>query len=206
MTAPTANRLKHRNQAARREESDRRMLRAAAHLVSQQGLRATTLAEIGLAAGYSSGLPVVRYGSKLGLIDALLEAMDQWCQTAYAAATAGRRGLESLKARIGAHIGSVRSIPEGAGALQTILLEARYSFPSLQPRLTTLLQHWREGIRDDLIDAQRLGEVRADLDCDAYADLILGATRGMTIDRVGPQLDELQRTLPSLLCEMVRLR
>jgi AcrR family transcriptional regulator len=204
MTSTTASPIKRRTQAARREESDQRMLRAATHLISRQGLRATTLAEIGLAAGYSSGLPIVRYGSKLGLIDALLEAMDQWCQATFAAATAGRHGLDSLRARVEAHIGGARTIPDGAAALQTILVEARHTFPGLQPRLAALMQHWREGIRGDLLDAQRLGEVRSDMDCDAYADVILGTIRGMMIDRLGHGLDELQRVLPPLLCEMVR--
>jgi AcrR family transcriptional regulator len=204
MTGTTAKRFKRRTQAARREESDRRMLRAATHLISRQGLGATTLAEIGLAAGYSSGLPVVRYGSKLGLIEALLDSMDRWCRVTFAAATAGRRGLDSLKARVEAHIVGARTIPDGATALQTILVEARFAFPDLQPRLAALTEYMRQGIRDDLLDAQRLGEVRNDMDCDVYAGLILGTIRGMMIDKIGHGLDELQRALPPLLCEIVQ--
>jgi hypothetical protein len=37
-------------------------------------------AEIGLLAGYSSGLPISRDGGKAGLLEASLEAMDHWCQ------------------------------------------------------------------------------------------------------------------------------
>jgi AcrR family transcriptional regulator len=197
MTTAILNPARRRSQAARREESDRRMLRAASHLISRQGLRATTLAEIGLMAGYSSGLPVSRYGSKAGLVEALLEAMDQWCQATFAAATAGRRGLDSLKAR---------AIPDGAQALQMILVETPHTFPALQPRLDALTRHWRDGVRDDLSEAQRLGEVDADLDCDAYAELVVGAMQGMMIGRVGRALDELQQGLPLLLCHMLRKR
>ena len=193
-----------RTQASRRAESDRRMLRAASHLISRQGLRATTMAEIGLLAGYSSGLPISRYGSKAGLVEALLEAMDQWCQTTFAAATAGRRGLDALEARVEVYVGGARSIPDGALALQMIRVEAPHGFPSLLPRLEILTRHWLDGIRDDLSDARSLGEVRADLDCEAYAEVILGAMQGLMTGRVGPALAELQRTLPNLLCEMVR--
>lgn len=180
------------------------MLRAASQLIGRQGLGATSLAEIGLAAGYSSGLPVVRYGSKLGLLEALLDDMDRWCEATYTAATKGRRGLDSLRARIAAHVGSTRTLPEGTAAFQAMVIEARYSFPSLEKRLTALIQRWRQGFRDDLLDAQRLGEVPADMDCDAYADLIHGAMRGMLIDRRGHGLQELQRTLPALVCDMLR--
>jgi len=200
-TAPSPER---RTQAARRVESDRKMLRAATRLISRQGVRSTTLAEIGLEAGYSSGLPVVRYRTKLGLIEALLVSMDQWWQATFKAATTGRSGLASLRARVEAYIVGARTIPEGAAALQAILVEAHYSFPELQPRLAALTEHWRQGFRDDLRDAQRLGEVRSDVDCELYAELIFGAVRGMIIDRLGQDLADLQQTLPPLLCEMMR--
>jgi len=204
MPQTISNPTPRRTQAARRAESDRRMLRAASHLISRQGLRATTLAEIGLLAGYSSGLPVSRYGGKAGLVEALLEAMDHWCQTTFAAATAGRRGLDALKARVEVYVSGARAIPDGAQALQMIRVEAPHAFPSLLPRLDALTRHWREGIRDDLADARSLGEVRPDLDCEAYAEVILGAMQGLMTGRVGSALAELQQTLPDLLCEMVR--
>jgi AcrR family transcriptional regulator len=204
MTRTTDDQPTRRTQASRRDESDNKMLRAASHLISRQGVRATTLAEIGLAAGYSSGLPAVRYGSKLGLIHALLESMDRWWQATFTAATAGRSGLAALTARIDAYIGGAKSIPEGAAALQAILVEARYSMPELQPRIADLTEHWRQGFRDDLREAQRLGEVNTDIDCELYAELILGAARGMMIDRLGQDLADLQQTLPPLLSGLMR--
>jgi AcrR family transcriptional regulator len=193
-----------RTQASRRAESETRMLRAASQLIGRKGLQATTLAEIGLLAGYSSGLPVSRYGSKLGLAEALLEDMDRWCQTTFKAATAGRRGLNSLKARVKAYLGGALSIPDGALALQMMRVEIPRTFPSLQSRLDALSQHWRQGIRDDLIDAQNLGEVRSNLDCGVYAELILAAMQGMMTGLVDSDLAGLQKRLPDLLCEMVR--
>ena len=63
-------------QAERRGESDRRMMRAAARLIACKGVAGTSLAEVGVAAGYSRGLPVERYGTKLGLVRALLAATE----------------------------------------------------------------------------------------------------------------------------------
>ena len=203
MSTTSIRNTKRRTQTARREESDRRMLRAAASLFSRQGIRATTLAEIGVEAGYSSGLPVVRFGSKLGLINALIDSMEEWCRTHYAAATAGRRGLDAVKARIEAMIASTRTLPEGSGAFQTFFVEARYGFPELQQRLSTFGRDWRNSFRDDLLQAQRLGEISEDIDCDAYAELIIFAIRGAYIDKFGRNLEELQRRLPRLICDMI---
>ena len=47
-------------QSERRLESDTRMLRASIHLIAHKGVGQATLAAIGVAAGYSSGLPIMR--------------------------------------------------------------------------------------------------------------------------------------------------
>ena len=46
-----------RTQAERRAESDSRMLRAATQLIAKHGSAGVSLAKIGVAAGYSRGLP-----------------------------------------------------------------------------------------------------------------------------------------------------
>lgn len=195
---------RRRSQAARRAESDRRMLRAASELIAHQGLRATTLAEIGLLAGYSSGLAVSRYGSKAGLVEALLQAMDSWCLTTFAAATAGLQGLAALQARVAVYVGGAHAIPDGARALQMIRIEVPHSFPALQPRLDALMDHWLQGFRCDLEEARQQGEVAAGLDCAAYAELIVGALQGMMIGRDGAALVALQHSLPGLLRDMLQ--
>jgi len=206
MTQVIAKTMSRRTQAARRAESERRMLRAASYLISHKGLRGATLAEVGVLAGYSSGLAVSRYGGKAGLVEALLEAMDQWRQATFAEATAGLEGLSALRARIEVYVGGARAIPDGALALQMIRVEAPHALPSLLPRLDAMSRRWREGIQSDLEQARALGETRADLDCEAYAELILGAMQGLMTGRTGEPLAKLQRTLPVLICEMVRLQ
>lgn len=61
-----------RTQAERRAESDRNLLQAAAGLVAGQGVAALTLENVGARAGYSRGLATQKYGSKQGLIEALI--------------------------------------------------------------------------------------------------------------------------------------
>lgn len=61
-----------RTQAERRDESERRLLDATAHLVAEQGVSAATFEAIGRSAGYSRGLATQKFGSKDGLIEALI--------------------------------------------------------------------------------------------------------------------------------------
>lgn len=61
-----------RTQAQRREESERRLLEAAAGVIAAEGYLACTLERVGTAAGFSRGLASRKYGSKDGLIEAVI--------------------------------------------------------------------------------------------------------------------------------------
>lgn len=61
-----------RTQAERRDESQRRLLDATARVVAGEGVSAATFEAIGRAAGYSRGLATQKFGSKDGLIEALI--------------------------------------------------------------------------------------------------------------------------------------
>lgn len=61
-----------RTQSDRRQQSEAELLRAAAELIAEQGVAAATFENIGLRAGYSRGLVTQRFGSKQGLIEALI--------------------------------------------------------------------------------------------------------------------------------------
>lgn len=61
-----------RTQAQRREESDTRLLSAAAAIIAREGYLAATLERVGMEAGFSRGLAGRKYGSKDGLIEAVI--------------------------------------------------------------------------------------------------------------------------------------
>lgn len=61
-----------RTQAQRREESDARLLAAAAAIIAEEGYLAATLERVGERAGFSRGLASRKYGSKDGLIEAVI--------------------------------------------------------------------------------------------------------------------------------------
>lgn len=65
-----------RTQAERRDASERQLLQAAAAVIGERGVSAATFENIGHRAGYSRGLVTQRFGSKQGLIDALIAHLE----------------------------------------------------------------------------------------------------------------------------------
>lgn len=78
-----------RTQAQRRAESDDRLLSAAAEIVAAEGYHALTLERVGDRAGFSRGLASRKYGSKDGLIEALIRRTDAYVNDRIDAAVAG---------------------------------------------------------------------------------------------------------------------
>lgn len=70
--APITTAPKRRSQAERRAESEQRLLDAAAEIIATEGYLAATLERVGERAGFSRGLASRKYGSKDGLIEAVI--------------------------------------------------------------------------------------------------------------------------------------
>jgi len=160
------------------------MLRAATRLFARQGVSGTSLAEVGLAAGYSRGLPVDRYGSKRGLIEALLESMAAWFEARVADTASGNRGIEAVLGRIEAHVDGARKSPLATAALYAIYLESLAATPALRPKVGALLERWRGELAAGLRQARASGEIGGDIDCEQHAAIILGALRGLIIEHL----------------------
>src|SRR6202171_6698553 len=103
-------------QRERRRASDTRMLRAAMQIIASKGAAGATLAEIGVAAGFSRGLPAERFGTKVALLNALIDFMEGWFQERVRQAVAGKTGMAALSARIDAHIDAAFATPGSTGA------------------------------------------------------------------------------------------
>ncbi len=61
-----------RSQSARRDESQARLLAAAARLIEAEGFAAVTFDRVGAMAGYSRGLATHKFGNKDGLVRAVI--------------------------------------------------------------------------------------------------------------------------------------
>lgn len=87
-----------RTQAQRKEEAVRKILDSAIELIAQRGVKDLTMAEIGIHAGYSRGLPHQHFGSKENLIEAVLHSIIEKFNERRKKFPASADGLESIKA------------------------------------------------------------------------------------------------------------
>src|SRR5437868_537689 len=168
-------------QHERRRASNARMLRAAMQIIAKKGAAGATLAEIGVAAGYSRGLPAERFGTKLALLNALMDSMEGWFQERVGQAVAGKAGMAALNARVDAHIDGACAGPVATAALYTLFVESLCVIPELQARTRALSASFHEGFQDHLDQAKRRGELRSGVDSKKMAGIIVGALRGLII-------------------------
>ena len=157
------------------------MLRAAMNIIAQKGAAGASLAEIGVAAGFSRGLPAERFGTKLALLNALVDFMEHWFAERVRAALGGRAGLAAVRARIDAHIDSACASPIATAALYSLFVESLCAIPELQPRTRALSASFHDGFRGHLGEAKRRGELRAGVDCTKTANILVGMLRGLII-------------------------
>jgi AcrR family transcriptional regulator len=157
------------------------MLRAAMSIIGQKGAAGATLAEIGIAAGFSRGLPAERFGTKFALLNALMDFMEGWFAERLRKAVSEKTGLEAVRARIDAHVDSACASPVATAALYSLFVESLCAIPELQPRTRALSASFHDGFRSHLEQARRAGELREGVDCAKMANVLVGMLRGLII-------------------------
>jgi len=193
-----------RTQEDRREESDRRILRAATRLIARNGSAGTSLAEIGLAAGYSRGLPSERFGTKDALLRSVVATIEEAFQARMALDLGDKKGLAAVEARIGAHLDGASKGAAGVRALYLLYMESLTVAPDLHAQIAQMGHDNRDGLAVHLREAQRRGEIDRDIDPKAHAMVILGAIRGIITQWViDPDAVDLQEA-KAVLVSMVR--
>ena len=176
--ALAAPRKARRSNEQRRLDSDKRLLDAGLRLVAQKGAVGATLADIGVAAGFSRSLPLERFGSKLQFLVALVDRTEQWFNQWAFANLQGKEGLDGLTARIEAHLASATASWDATSALFLLYFESLTVVPELRPRVAAVGQAYRLALRDLIRQGQERGEIRADVDPDVEATALFGAIRG----------------------------
>lgn len=95
---------KSKTQVQRKEEAVRKILDAAIELIAQSGVKDVTMAEIGIHAGYSRGLPHQHFGSKENLINAVLHAIVEKFNQRRTNQKPVADGVESIKALLSTYL------------------------------------------------------------------------------------------------------
>lgn len=186
-TAPA----RRRTQAERVEASDRALVAAAIRLIADRGYQRTTLAAIGDAAGYSRGLVTQRFGSKEGLLWAVLDRLlDSWVLRSAGPRVGDRAGVDALRAAVEAYLHVVETAPDSLRAYHALLREASGPVPEVRRRIAQVNRDERDGITAWLRAGQAAGTVRSDVDPAAAAVAFLAVIRGTTTQwLVDPSVD-----------------
>ncbi|MCU1691872.1 MAG: transcriptional regulator, TetR family [Frankiales bacterium] len=168
-------------QAQRTDLSTRRLLDAAAELISERGYARTTLAEIGRRAGYSHGLVTMRFGTKAGLLEALIDRMarrfgrDQMLTTA-----AGRTGVDALTFIILEVRQEIERNPGALRSFYSLLFEAVNPASDIHSHLSELNDEYLSSVCLLVQAGVDAGTVRTDIAPDVIAGQFSATLRGIS--------------------------
>ena len=165
--------------ASKAEQSTRTkaaLVEAATALFSERGYRATSIKAIAARAGISHGVIPFHFGSKEGLLDAVVEGCFETFQAAVFAPLGARErdfGIGDLGAFMRAQVTFQDEHPEVGRLFQVLMFEALGPTPELLPRFRALHERlralgcaWMRAGRDE-------GSLADDLDVEAVVDAML---------------------------------
>ncbi len=180
MTQAPESQLRSTKQQERSILSTTLLVRAAAELLVEVGYDRMTLAAIGKRAGYSYGLVTQRFGSKEGLMWALVESMIVgWSADRRRGNTSNMSWLQRLRPIIEGVRASAAKDPVSLRALWAVMFEATKPGTILNERVRELHRNQRNGTARAIEQEIRAGRISADLVPDATAAVVIGALRGL---------------------------
>jgi AcrR family transcriptional regulator len=181
---------RRRTQAERREESERGLVKAAVAVVSEEGVSASTFEAIARRSGYSRGLVGQRFGSKLGLIEAVIDYLHGGRESfAEAGKLEGLPGLEALLTYADHYVQRLSHLGE-VQAYFRLLSWAVADISAFRSVFAT--EHRRIGLRFEgwIRQGQAEGQIRPDLDAAAAALMVGSQLLGLSIQvLIDPAMD-----------------
>jgi AcrR family transcriptional regulator len=175
-----------RTQAERRDESERGVVQAAIAVVAEAGVGAVTFDSLGRRGGFSRGLATQRFGSKQGLIEAVIGHLHERQETL----RGDRRiddlpGLEAVLAFVDHYLRDLAANDEGRAYFMLLssavadASEFRAVFAAAHARVERRLEAW-------VLRGQAEGAIRREIDADAAAlmigSLLFGLSMQLLID------------------------
>ena len=186
---PKPNR-RRRTQAERREESERGLVQAAVAVVSEDGVSASTFEAIARRSGYSRGLVGQRFGSKLGLIEAVIAYLHDGRESfAEAGKLNGLPGLDALLTYADRYVQRLSHM----GEVQAYFRLLSWAVADISAfRSVFAAEHQRIGARFEgwIRQGQAEGQIRPDLDPGAAALMVGSQLLGLSIQvLIDPAMD-----------------
>ena len=167
-------------QQARTERSTNALLEAAADLIVEGGFDSLTFAAIGERAGYSRGLVTARFGSKDGLVEALIDRIvNTWnTRNVLPQTTQIPGGDAMLRVLEEIHAQAVRD-PSGLRVLYALAFEATGPHEPLRLRMLKLHEALRTDFAAIIRRGQRDGSIPQHIPDEREAELIIAGLRGI---------------------------
>ena len=174
--------LDRRTQEQRKALSERKMLRAARELFAQQGYMRTTLIEVGKAAGYTGGLVSHRFGSKEGLLKAVIEHIGtRFFSDQLEPVISVESAEESIINYIDVYLSEIGKRESTMRALYVIMGEALGAVPEVRDEIALLNRAFRKRLVGIIVRGIKSEEFRKDVQPNAAAILITALLRGVTM-------------------------
>ena len=181
--APSAAAARPQIRAERRAIAERKLLEAAREIVAAKGCVGMTLEKVGEAAGYSRGLAAHHFGSKGGLLIALAHHLDDSFKALIRSAPPRRDGLDALEGFVQTYLGRDDGQWTNTRALLLMaesLIEDSGMGDQIAEYNARVVQHVEDHIRAGIAT----GEIRRDVQPKAVAALIMGALRGVMLQKL----------------------
>lgn len=182
-TTPSAERL---TQAERRDQSGRGLVQAAIGVVADEGVSAATFEAIGRRAGKSRGLVTQRFGSKQGLIQAVIDHLHERQEEMLELLGVDRMpGFEAVLAYVDRYLRELTR--QGEGRAYFMLLSAAVA-DATALRAAFAAEHGRVEARLEALlrRGQAEGDIRREIDPAAAAlmigSLLLGLSMQLLVD------------------------
>jgi AcrR family transcriptional regulator len=189
-------------QPQRVQQSNRRLLHAAAELIVEKGWEATTAAEIGRRAGYSRAMVHARYGSKDAILDAFLREYVKRLNPDPDPASSGMRQVLAHFDRIQEIHGEDREVLR---AMFVANFEAAKTTSPLRERVQAQLLGGAAKVEAGLRNGIQDGSVRSDIDIDDAVKDITAAVFGIAFQWVAlPEAHDLNDELNSVRTRIIR--
>lgn len=167
-------------QAERSARSTTALLDAAADLIVEGGFSSCTLAAVGERAGYSRGLVTARFGSKDGLIEALIDRIvGTWSHRNVMPYTKGKSGLAGMTTMLDAIRRQAARDPRGLRVLYALIFEALGPDEFLRARIANFHREMRRDFARFISRGVRDGSVLPAISARSEATLIIAGLRGI---------------------------
>lgn len=181
-----------RTQQERREEAERRLIDAAAELISTIGPQGVTLAKVGELAGYSSGLVAHHFGSKSALMQRVADTVTNDFDAAMRARrTAASSLLDDLMVLVDVYFDVVVDPPPINRARLVLIADAVAHHDSdTRPVVLDADRSFRASLAKRFVRAIADGELPPGADADGLATTVVGTLRGVTFESMlDPAID-----------------